>query len=89
MKSLHKKEEKENNSKILLGKVYSNFAAPVAVAELGSSLHYDRFVPARSSAEERVESSPVGRSSGLAAGRVRVPGRERQGSSLPPSRHGN
>lgn len=62
MKSLHKKEEKENNSKTLLGKVYSNFAAPVAFAELGSSLHYDRFVPARSSAEESAESSPVGRS---------------------------
>lgn len=47
MKSLHKKEEKENSSKIFLGKVYSNFAAPVAFAELGFSLHNDRCVPAQ------------------------------------------
>jgi len=44
--SPQKKRKKENNSKIFLGKVYSNFAAPVAFAELGSSLHSDRCVPA-------------------------------------------
>lgn len=42
--SLHKTEEKENNSKVFLGKVYSHFAAPVA--ELGLSPQNDTHVPA-------------------------------------------
>lgn len=60
MKSLHKTAEKGNNSKIFLGKVYSNFAAPVAFAELGLSLHSARRVPARAPAalQRRGQESP-------------------------------
>lgn len=40
-----KKRGKREQQQIFLGKVYSNFAAPVAFAKLGLSLHRDRCVP--------------------------------------------
>lgn len=94
MKSLHKTEEKENYSKIFLGKVYPNFAAAVAFAELGLSLHSSSCVPAARGGEGR--SPQGGMLAGWDAGRAGCPrlcvsraGRGRDGSSLPPSRHGN
>lgn len=86
------KRAKGEQQQIFLGKVYSNFAAPVAFAELGLSLHNDRCVPAQAPAALRRRAPKAPRwdgAPGLAAGGVCVPGRERQGSSLPPSRHGN
>lgn len=74
-----KKEEKDNNSKIFLGKVYSNFAVPVAFAELGLSLRNDRCVPAQApvAMQRRTQKAPQwdGTSGWLMAGSVSQAGR--------------
>lgn len=79
---------KENNSKTLLGKVYSHhFAASVAF-EWGSSLQIDSRVCSHLNpgkfAGQHAAGAPVG------CGRQgSAPGRASRGSSLPPSRHRN